>query len=80
MGSNVLEMFTVYYSPADYPGEYVVRRWTADGSGPDPVPDKELFMRTVSFHQVREKLEQEMGLTFINRHPSDDRVIVGTFL
>jgi len=79
MASNELEMYTVYFSPTDYPGEYVVRRWIANGQ-PDPIPDKKLFMRSVSFHEIREKLEGEMHLYFMNRDQADDPAIVGTFI
>jgi len=71
-------MYTVYYSPTDYPGEYVVRRFYI--VGPDPVPDKDLFLRTNSFHIVRAKMENEMGKIFFHRSPGDDPVIVGTYM
>lgn len=39
--TDKLEMFTVYRNPRDYPGLFVVRRWTISYLEPRPNPDAE---------------------------------------
>lgn len=76
--NSVLLQYVVYYSPLDYPGEYVVRRWQIFGG--QVIPDKDIFMRSRSFHQIKEKLEQEMYLTFLVRDERDEKAIVGVYM
>jgi hypothetical protein len=85
MENDILSFYTLYFNPKDYPGEYVVRRFTITSVDPNkittvnPVPDKELFMRGTR-EEIEKKMFDEMGLAFLAPLPDEDPVIVGTFL
>lgn len=55
-----------------------MRRWQIFGG--QVIPDKDIFMRSRSFHQIKEKLEQEMYLTFLVRDERDEKAIVGVYM
>jgi hypothetical protein len=66
-----MEMFTVYRSPADYPGQFVVRRWLI---GPGTVtPIHPPFAVENSLAAAREKIPE--GLYRMPRCEKDDPVV-----
>ena len=75
--SNELRMYVVYDHPSDYPEFYVVRRHVAGRGGlrVDPTP---MFV-TDDLAKVREGMKR-LGLHCLKRHPSDDPVIIETWL
>lgn len=75
MPDDALEMFTVYWDPADCPGEFVARSWLADEHGPAPGP---LVARGATLAEVRQQLPP--GLYCIPRAPQDDYAIVEVWL
>ena len=72
---KVFPIFTVYFSPKDFPGKYVVRLFDAD---------KPLRLITVSdtLEQARATIPQgpPLGFAHMTRSPEDDPVIVETWL
>ncbi len=70
-----LEMFVVYRSPSDNPGKYVVRRWWV-GAGSMKATSE--FDTAESLVAVRRLVPT--GLTKIARHPTDDAVIVESWV
>lgn len=80
--ADVLYMFTVYESPRDFPGRFVVRRWAI---GPrqfgDPIkakPDARPWAIADTLAGARESLPP--GLSNLARNPDDDSVIVETWV
>lgn len=72
-----LEIYVVYDRPADFPDEYVVRRWiTKEGKS---VPDQFVCARSKSLDIIHGLMQRD-GLVFLTRDPSDDKCIVGTYL
>lgn len=76
--SRTLFTYTVYDSPADYPGRFVVRRFRVIPNS-EPLPDPEPFYIGTDLEAVRDKLER-FGLFKIPRDPQDDPVIVETWI
>ena len=66
-----MNIWTVYYSPADYPGKFVARRWILDMPTTDVLVDDTL-------PALRERLPP--GLYRMNRNPQDDPVIIETWI
>ena len=68
-------MYTIYDSPTDYPGKFVVRRWEID-KGP-AVPKETLAVKD---SLIEARLAVPVGLVRVDRSPGDDPVIVETWL
>lgn len=76
-GKNVLEMFTLYYRPRDYPAwECVVREWHVE-SGESKRTDNVWCFANIN--DARRTLGAG-GLYCIVRQPGDDPAIVETWL
>jgi hypothetical protein len=73
-----LTMWTLYHSPADHHGLYVVRRWVIPQAGGDPVPDPEPVYFGADLHAARAAIPGEAAAC-IHRSPSDDPAIVETW-
>jgi len=71
-----LVLYTVYGSPRDYPGEFVVRRSVVAGGAVKI--DPELFARAPTLDAVRALLPPH--LYPLPRQPGDDPVIVEVWL
>lgn len=67
-----LSIWTVYENPKDFPGLFVARRWV----GLKPTTD---FFAHTELEPVRDFL-RGLGLTCLERHPSDDPCILETWL
>ncbi len=50
---TVLEMFTVYKYPRDYPDKFVVRRWWIGKTPGKPEPDEDWFFLGDTLEEVR---------------------------
>lgn len=70
-----VHIWTVYRNPADYPGLYVARHSAADRDGLHTGP---VVAVGTSLEQVRAALPP--GLVRLDRHPTDDPVIVEVWL
>lgn len=66
-----LSMWTIYERPLDYPHSFVARRWTLNG----PTKDIIIGHTLIEVHAYLPP-----GLYRIGRHPSDDPVIVETWI
>jgi hypothetical protein len=65
-----LVMWVVYRSPSDYPGKFVVRRWSiADALEPELKPEGVVD----TLEEARDLIPP--GLVCLDRLPSDDPVI-----
>ena len=67
-----LRMYVIYYSPKDYPDEYVVRGWTVKGTA--FAPDIFATCLTNDLEQARAAVPK--GCVKLERHPRDDPAIV----
>lgn len=76
-----LSGFTVYMNPSDYPGKYVVRRWTATKGKvvPDIEPTAVTEITPVELEAIRESF-RDKGMVCILRMPDDDQVIIETWM
>lgn len=70
-----LEMFVIYENPKDYPGKFVVRRWTVGQGGPIADPEPLAIENTV--HEARGFLPRDAThpLYRLEPQPNDDPVI-----
>ena len=72
---DVLRMWTIYESPRDYPGRFVVRGWTVQR---EPVPDE--LPTAVVDTLAAARRHVPVGLFRLDRDPDDDPTIVETWL
>lgn len=77
MSEDALALWTIYRSPRDAPGKWVVRRWRVVPGLLDPVPD-EASTAHDSLEQARAVVPA--GLVMFARAPGDDPVVVETWL
>lgn len=66
-----LSIYTLYKSPLDHPNKFVIRRWENDK------PTKDFWIG-----DTREEVEAKLPLELIwmERHPTDDPVILGVWI
>lgn len=76
--ANDLRMYTVYNSPSDYPGQFVVRGCSVLAGG-EIRHDPELFLACTHYIDIKAEM-MARGLVKIVRDPSDDPCIVETWL
>jgi hypothetical protein len=76
-GADLLEMFTVFYDPLDYPGRYVVRRFRILHG--DAMPDAEPLTVTHSLTAARHAIPDRCDAMLI-RSPEDHPSVVETWL
>jgi hypothetical protein len=72
----VLCLWTIYDHPKDYPNAIVARKYDVNANGTTATGDVRLFANV----ELARQTMREMGLTRITRDPSDDPVIVETWL
>lgn len=74
-----MDSYTIYASPSDYPGQYVVRRWVIEGT--KITPDPEPLIVTQNVGEARRKiLEQDPGLVCFGHDFESDPAILETWL
>jgi hypothetical protein len=75
-GERKLEWWVVYDHPKDFPDGYIARKFlvTAEGAGPTDV-----VMWSDKLEEVQDFLEN-LGLVKLARDPSDDPVIVESWI
>jgi hypothetical protein len=79
VGTRLLELFVVFNSPLDYPGEFVCRRTVIGVNGSEI--DRVLFARARSLDAVRAEIHRlRPGLIRLDRNPTDVLSIVETWL
>lgn len=76
MSGDDLELFTVYGNPRDYPGAFVVRRWTIGRHGRAADVQPHAVERTLE--AARASLPD--GLYCLGREPGDDPAIVEVWI
>jgi hypothetical protein len=69
-------IYTIYESPKDYPGMYVVRRYFVDARG--PVADVKPLVVTKDLEKARGALP--VGVYPLGRQPDDDPVILESWI
>lgn len=77
MSKSILELWTIYESPADYPGKFVVRRWEIIDGSREPIAAKSCFVEN-SLIAARERIPKDR--CNLGRQPNDDPVIVETWI
>lgn len=68
----MLSIWVIYDSPADAPGMFVARRWEND----QPTTDA---LASADVEALRDEMERR-GLVKLMRHPTDNPVILETWL
>lgn len=76
MGNTGLRLFTIYRSPSDFAGHFVVRPWRASAGAVTPGP---IGCVCDTLGDARMQL-RAMGLARLARAPGDDPVIVETWV
>jgi hypothetical protein len=74
----MLEVWTLYEKPSDYPGLYVARRFEIHPNNPEPQPTADVIVNE-SLEVLRDHFER-MGFTLLPRWPDDDPVIAGVYM
>lgn len=74
-----LVIYTLYNHPVDYPDEFVIRRFTVSKGSNLPVPDNELFFRSISLQKCQDKMK-EMRLYRMLRDNSDEPKIIESYI
>lgn len=69
-------LYTIYQSPSEFPGKFVIRKWTLVNG--EPAPEKKPLAVCSSLEEARMRLPA--WLKNIGREPKDDPVIVETWL
>lgn len=69
-----ISIYTIYNSPKDYPGKYVVREWITQGGKPMPGECSAFPSLTMARNSI------PRGLFCTGRNSGDDPVIVETWL
>jgi hypothetical protein len=77
MNEAVLEIWTVYRFPKDYPGKYVARLWRVGSGGGDGITDVGFVEDTLE--AVRGRMI-DRGLVCLARDETDDPVIVESWV
>lgn len=75
MNSN-LEIYTIYKSPSDFPGDYVIKKWVFN---PHPSQDLNFIFINSDLEMCRKEMKK-FGLHRINRDVNDDPVILETWI
>jgi len=70
----MLEMFTVYFNPSDYPGKWVVRKWLV---GKELQSDHEPLIVCDSLQEARSAIPED--LCCLQRNDEDEPQIVETW-
>lgn len=73
-----LSLYTIYKNPTDYPGKFVVRRWSVGNKDGVPTPDKEPTIVTDDLEKARGVIP--FGYNMFLRNEDDDPKIVETWL
>jgi hypothetical protein len=73
-----LVIYTIYHSPLDYPGEWIVRRVVVRPYVPVPIPEP-VACRCRSLNEAREPFIHS-GLHRMPRWPNDEPQIVETWM
>jgi hypothetical protein len=74
--TSLLDMWVLYESPDDAPGEWVVRQWFVVPGAPEPVNG--VAYRSPSRRRAEAMVPE--GRVFLARSPTDEPCIVGTWL
>ena len=72
----MLEIFTIYFNPIDFPGKYVVRRFQIERAG--PIADAEPLIVCDTLDEARNAIPD--GLYCMPRQERDDPQIVENWL
>lgn len=73
---EALSQFVIYWNPADYPGQYVIRRWLIRVGA--AVPGKVACL--CESLELARSVFGWAGLVCLARSPGDDPVIVETWM
>ena len=76
---TVLEMYTVYQSPRDYPGLFVVRQWVVGEATGEPQPGP-IVARGRTLAEARRELGCTHNMHWFPRDESDDPSIVESWM
>lgn len=75
-----LAIYTLYDHPTDYPDQFVIRRFSFDKESMIPIPDKDIFFRSISLSLCRNKMLEEMRLHRLPRDLRDDPKIIESYI
>lgn len=73
---DVLTMFTIFYNPTDYPGQWIVRRFLITRG--DVLPDRHSTGFALDLDAARSLIP--LGLVRLDRSPQDHASVVETWI
>ena len=76
---DILEVYTIYDHPTDYPQDIVVKKWMVFKNIPEPVQDEKFRALFQELDNARDFLKA-MNLTCIPRSAEDDFKIVESWI
>lgn len=79
MPDVVMQSYTIYFSPTDYPGKYVIRRFDIVRGQTGPVPREAAIAESLAHARLAISLLNPGAVCF-ERSPGDDPNIVETWL
>jgi len=79
MENKVLNLWTVYFNPSDHPNKYVVRRFEGDKPTLNGYVGKD-YEDCIKWLKNSAKACEQGEPVKMERHPSDDPVIVETWI
>lgn len=74
--SEAVYLYTIYFNPFDFPGDYVVKKWEIGAN--DMYQDLGFIKITKTLAEARQKLPK--GLVNLGREVGDDPVIVESWI
>ena len=79
MRERILELWTIFFDPSDFPGKYVVRKFYVERGEPAPavVPDDTVIV-TDTLAEARANVPQ--GTVNLGRYAEDDSKILETWV
>lgn len=75
---DTLDLWTIFFGPSDYPGKYVLKKFTIVGGQLEPTPAPEPTAITLTLEQARKHLPD--GLVNMGRDPKDEPIVVETWI
>jgi hypothetical protein len=77
MKKNELEIYTIYKSPLDFQGEFVIKKWVIDTG--KPFQDLNYLFNSKELEKCREEMMKK-GLFNLGRNEKDDPVILESWI
>jgi hypothetical protein len=78
MSATVMPVYTVYYNPSDFPGQYVVRRFFIEGGNREPQADRTPLYVGDSLERARSMIPH--GMYCFSADDGDDAAVIESWM